>query len=345
MKMNIYAINAIVLICLATCLPEQLSNGAKRFLKERMVYNEPKYSDKIKNPTVSIFIHASVGIFKKKKPVGTNETWGYGREIMEETLMQIQTSGLLFKQSTNIYVTLLGNDADRQLATSTLQRFNTSGNVFVHLSGSNLFVSELPTLKAIHMYSQRVHGQSPILYFHTKGMRNNGKYSADWRRYAQFFLIEKHHACLEALSAGYSTCGVQLNAEEYVGNFWWSKADWLAKRELELLNLGWHMGNRYVAEDFLLSPTVLSNNDIQQHFCILYISHNLYDCPTPRSIYEDVLISIPGTKVFLRTQKVSVPTKQNVVTCPRTINKKSTQRDSHGGVCLQKVTLATAPST
>jgi hypothetical protein len=41
-------------------------------------------------PPTAVFIHASVGIFKKKKPVGTNETWGYGREIMEEIIRDAQ---------------------------------------------------------------------------------------------------------------------------------------------------------------------------------------------------------------------------------------------------------------
>jgi hypothetical protein len=169
-------------------------------------------------------------------------------------------------------------------------------------------------------------------------MRNMGKFAHDWRRYAQYYLIERHEVCLGALRAGYSTCGVQLTGEEYVGNFWWARADWLAQREMDLLAIPWHMGNRYTAEDFLLSPAVLSSNDIQQHYCLMFVHHNLYDCPTPRAIYAHLPLSAPSAKEPLPTQKVQVPERLNAVTCPHTKQRKARAvKDNHGGFCVEHI--------
>jgi len=314
-----------------------ISSPVERFAVERLEYFEPRL---VHSPgvTTAVFIHACVGIFKKKRPPGTNETWGYGREIMEELLEHVQSSGLLSRPDTSVYVTLLGSIPDRALARRTMQRFNESGNVLVLLQGTNLYVSELPTMKAIQMYSQRVAGRSRILYFHTKGMRNSGKYASDWRRYAQFFLVTKHSLCLQALELGHATCGVQLSGEEYVGNFWWARAEWLARREMNLLLIAWNMNNRFAAEDFLLSPTVLGSNEVQQHYCLLFIHHNLYDCPTPPSLYETLPITPPRILSTRQTQKINVPGGQNSVTCPH--NKQILSKhitDNHGGKCVVSI--------
>ena len=313
-----------------------------RFAKERLDYREPglQHAAGERPATVAVFIHACVGIFKKKKPVGTNETWGYGREIMVEILEHAKSSGLLSLRDASVYVTLLGTPSDRSLATRTLEQFNSSGNVHVLMTGANLFVSELPTIKAVQLYAQRVAGTSRLLYFHTKGMRNMGKYKHDWRQYAQHFLIDRHSVCLEALRVGHATCGVQLNGEEYVGNFFWARADWVAQREMDLLAIPWNMNNRMAAEDFLLSPTVLGSNDVQQHYCLLYIQHNLYDCPTPRTLYEMLPIAAPKTKSVRPTQKVSVPMQVNTVTCPPSNQKKSSVLvDNHGERCVVSIEL------
>ena len=45
------------------------------------------------------------------------------------------------------------------------------------------------------------------------------------------------------------------------------------------------MNTRFAAEDLLLSRAVNLKKD---NYCILNIPHNLYDCYTPRSLYENV---------------------------------------------------------
>ncbi len=58
---------------------------------------------------IVIFVHAAVGIFKKKRGSGF---WGYGSEILTDLLQQVRRSGLGQKVAA-ICVTLLGKDSDR----------------------------------------------------------------------------------------------------------------------------------------------------------------------------------------------------------------------------------------
>lgn len=104
---------------------------------------------------VAIFLHAAVGIFpvKRKRP-GKGDFWGYGREIMEEILTSVRAAGLLSRPNTNVYVTLLGTDENVRLAEQTLRDFNaTAGNVHVLVRGRDLYVVELPTIHALHLFS------------------------------------------------------------------------------------------------------------------------------------------------------------------------------------------------
>lgn len=276
-----------------------------------------------------IFLHAAVGIFKKKriKNPAASRYWGYGREIMESMLSSISNADL-GKSVDRVFVTLLGNDQDRALAIKTIQSFNSTspdlvttrdsrlqGKLFVAMESSDLYVAEFPTMTAIKSFAGKAHRLSKILYIHTKGMRNAGTYSKDWREYMMYYLVERAEICMTAISPpsssssrsqpSYDTCSVQRNAEEYEGNMFWATAEWIKHRQVDLKEYDWNMNTRFAVEDFLLSvskenertdkgikalsPKVLKERTL----CLLYINHNLYDCPTPRSLYANASINLP----------------------------------------------------
>lgn len=76
---------------------------------------------------------------------------------MEELLSIISNSELLDKKAVSVYVTLLGNNSNVNLATRTTREFNRSGNIHVMTHGSDLYVAELPTIHAIHKHAQESH--------------------------------------------------------------------------------------------------------------------------------------------------------------------------------------------
>ena len=219
---------ATLLAC--TCLDLKATNGSigvDPWSKYKLSYNAPvPPKSSIQNPYVAIFIHAAVGIFKKKRYEGY---WGYGREIMEEMLITIISNQDLMNMVHGIYVTTLGNSTNRALARSTLQSFNDSGpgsgKIFQIIEGDDLYVAEMPTLHAAQLYANEsfIHRGNDIfiLYLHTKGMRNNGIGATDWRKFMVYFLVDKHKICIEAMSkGGFDTCGSNLIGNKYQGNMW-----------------------------------------------------------------------------------------------------------------------------
>lgn len=129
-----------------------------------------------------------------------------------------------------------------------------------------------------------------MLYLHAKGMRDNGDKTAvaGWRRYMVYFLAERWDLCLgllqqSSMDAAYHTCGVEANAEEYAGNMWWSSAQWLAETR-GVLHVPWNFNSRYEAEDFLFRRKESSSLK-RRGYCMFEITHNLYDCPSPRELY------------------------------------------------------------
>jgi hypothetical protein len=137
-------------------------------------------------------------------------------------------------------------------------------------------------------------------------MRNSGEFSADWRRYMAYFLVERKDLCLEVIAErGFDTCGVELSDHEFEGNMWWSSAGWIAGLP-GVASFHWNMANRYEAEDFLLrhhtspsppspgsTPSLATSGQVasmkrtSKSFCLYHIPHNLYDCPSPRKLYAN----------------------------------------------------------
>ena len=173
----------------------------------------------------AVFIHAMVGIFKKKRGTGT---WGHGLEILIELIDSLRESELYKEPNLRVMVSLLGNKEDLAEAISTLNYNYT--DVTIVATSNNFENAEFPTLHALQTYANDTHHQSRLLYLHTKGVRRNGwnaDYPVQWRRYMTFFLVDKYHVCKHALAVmKYSTCGVLKQDGIYQGNFWWTTAKW-----------------------------------------------------------------------------------------------------------------------
>jgi hypothetical protein len=213
---------------------------------------------------LAIFVHGAVGIFKKKrlKFKGESPTWGYGGQIMIELIGMVRSSGLLQKTS-RLFLSILGKKKDRLELKTSVAPFNATGKVHTIVESGNLYLAEFPALHAMWLYSQQATKGSLFLYVHSKGMRNNGIAKDSWRRYMSYFTIERWPTCVELLShKGFQTCGPLLTPHsrqegrirfaEYMGNFWWARADWVRQRP-DLSSLAWNMEHRMAAEDFILA--------------------------------------------------------------------------------------------
>jgi hypothetical protein len=91
---------------------------------------------------------------------------------------------------------------------------------------------ETETLKWIKEYSQNNLGDY-VLYFHTKGISRISPATESWRKYMEYFVIEKWTNCVQKLDEGYDCCGVEWRTDwlgdlpHFSGNFWWSTTDYI----------------------------------------------------------------------------------------------------------------------
>jgi len=112
-----------------------------------------------------------------------------------------------------------------------------------------------------------------ILFFHTKGMTCKEQpfvdcaAVTDWRRYMEYFVIERWKDCIQKLDEGYDACGVLWNSDtslgfypHFSGAFFWVKASYINTLNHDYLN-----GKSYYDQEFWIG----TNPDVK-----IYEFHN-----------------------------------------------------------------------
>jgi hypothetical protein len=150
---------------------------------------------------------------------------------------------------------------------------------------------EADTLKWIRDYAKNNPGDY-ILYFHMKGITKQNAATEDWRRYMEYFVIERWKDCIAKLDEGYDCCGVMWNSHtpigewpHFSGNFWWANTDYINTLNHEYLELPW----RYYREFWIGSgPNVkvheFHNSRMNDRYS-LEAHKGHYDVEYPRNRY------------------------------------------------------------
>lgn len=106
------------------------------------------------------------------------------------------------------------------------------------------------TLRWVRDYA-RDNPDDYILFFHTKGITHLTEACEDWRRYMEYFVIERWRDCVQKLDEGYDCCGVLWNREtiwgdypHFSGAFFWAKASYINTLNHEYIDSYW----RYMME-------------------------------------------------------------------------------------------------
>lgn len=169
--------------------------------------------------------------------------------VIEQTDILI-TSGL-YDNAKKIFFCFCGSESDiKSLREITDQHKKIS---VVHLE-KNFQKYEYPTLVFIQNYIKS--HEDNILYFHVKGASylnaEDCVATDNWRKYMNFFVLEKWRYCLKKLKS-HDTVGVsELQKENkflfYCGNYWWSTAKYLRSCD-SILNFDFE--NRWEAERWL----------------------------------------------------------------------------------------------
>lgn len=85
-----------------------------------------------------------------------------------------------------------------------------------------------------------------ILFFHTKGITHQNQAVTDWRRYMEYFVLDKWRDCIQKLDEGYDCCGVLWNKHTPIGEFphfsgafYWATAKYINTLNHDYIDSEW----------------------------------------------------------------------------------------------------------
>ncbi len=203
--------------------------------------------------------------------VATHGTW---RDVYAEQLELLRSSGL-FDRTSRIYVGIVGPEA---------YSFEVSEDKITVIYRSPDFCEyEFPTLRFLKTFCSTHAGL--VYYVHSKGVFRNSAGTEDWRRYMQYFVIERYAECIQAL-AYFDICGVnwqELPWQHFSGNFWWATASYVAKLpdldQLPPVLEGWDQQERHQCERWIGAGTDVRPASLHQS------RSDHYKFEYPRSFY------------------------------------------------------------
>lgn len=194
---------------------------------------------------------------KKKKTLGFYHVCmiNHWKNIVKDQVKLILDSGL-YERTDKILVGCVGKDVD-DLRDLLPEKFE------IRFHDENIQLYEIPTLQLLQ--DACVEDDFLLWYIHTKGAYSETKKSTVylWRKIMEYFVIEKHEQCYQVMDRC-DACGIDLrhlavhfhNAYSghfwvFIGNFWWSKSQYI--RKLPNITQFWldNMKSRYVAEVFI----------------------------------------------------------------------------------------------
>ena len=126
-----------------------------------------------------------------------------------------------------------------------------------------------------------------VLYFHTKGVSRQNRFTEDWRKCMQYFVITNWRECYKALQEGYDLAGINWQEDtsmgyrpHFSGNFWWAKASYINTLSEEALNSTF----RYDREFWIGTGKPKVKNLWETRYNNKLIAHH-YREPYPKTIY------------------------------------------------------------
>ena len=190
------------------------------------------------------------------------------KDILLDQLQTIKSSGL-YDNLDYIFITMLG----------TYTKIPNDFKIKLIYYSQDTQEWEFPNYKRIKHFCDTIPYNVNILEIHTKGVLKKN-FALEWRKYLEYFLIEKHSLCLSLL-ANFKCVGVNqyfyFDAKNkyknhFSGNFWWARSDYI--KTLPLVET---TPDRYSVEHWLIGN--LEKNDYRYFFSLHQSDQDLYQTP------------------------------------------------------------------
>jgi len=169
--------------------------------------------------------------------------WGEWKLLVQSQMMRLHTSGILDKMSHMSIGVSAFNQEDFLWFRDLWSQFS---KVSVSQTPHELMPrEERPTLSTLKRWCDSTNENTPVLYFHTKGLTRTGYNVELWRLYMEYYNIDRWRHAVSVLNNGWNTYGVNLrdDTEElfgkkylhYSGNFWWANSFYIKSLESNML--------------------------------------------------------------------------------------------------------------
>jgi hypothetical protein len=126
------------------------------------------------------------------------------KEIFDEQYSILKSSGLI-DSADYIHIGINGSNMIEDIDDKIVQTIN------------NNLSNESSTLKSLYSFIQK-NNDYDVLYIHTKGVTSNSAQMNDWRKYMNYFCIEKWKDCINFLK-DYDAVGCNYEDDCYYGYF------------------------------------------------------------------------------------------------------------------------------
>lgn len=132
-----------------------------------------------------------------------------------------------------------------------------------------------------------------VFYFHNKGAsrydqnwkkqlkkRGSYAYSLYWRKYLEYFTLERPNLCLTAFANGAYTCGPEFQMSprmHYSGNFWSASCDYIVKSKDVMKKFNMDESHSYTAAEFWIGEGYNLFNEKNKFIGLIDDERNMYN--------------------------------------------------------------------
>jgi hypothetical protein len=157
---------------------------------------------------------------------------------MSEQIKRLIDSGLANRAT--VYISMNGNITK---FLSLAQQLEHQPNFRLCHTSDRSDLMEYPALMLLKELADKTSEEEYMMYFHLKGITHqNHRGIHDWRRYMEYWTIDRWQENVAALDQGYDTCGTNYihipfmgadlktrDWQHYSGGFWWARSSYVKR--------------------------------------------------------------------------------------------------------------------
>ncbi len=168
--------------------------------------------------------------------------YGNYKQVLTDQFNDLILSGL-YEEADKVYIGLVDTVNGAEWVRD-FWKGKTKVEIIVYKENNEL----ADTMRWVRDYS-KANPEDYVLFFHSKGVSHYDLPTEDWRKYMEYFTVERWRDCVDKLNEGYDACGVLWNTDtvygkypHFSGAFWWATCKYINSLDHSYLDMDWKYG-------------------------------------------------------------------------------------------------------